>query len=212
MKTDHGVPPLASAAPVNDSSTPLPKPAPTPLRYSTSVSLSSKRSSRIVHRQTSQQLDPRHLDSLREVSENLNDSTPTGAMRRLIGVESKSIGTSIAVKSNERIKAMEILLEEMEQSLSRKETSIRSMSQAVSLDFGPADNRRKPNVSNSASSLGLDSKLHLFRHQRIVILALPLHLSPVSHTGYELCRRQTYLKVKSLCQNNFEYLLHIYPQ
>lgn len=128
FQDDHQFTPLSIAAPVNTTSTPLPKPAPPSLRYSTSV----KRSSRVMNRHTSNQVEPRHLDSLRELKEDVSDSTPTGAFKRLQGkglIDESRLKTD---ESHDCNRSMRLLLDGLEQSLARKEALIRDLALAVS--------------------------------------------------------------------------------
>ncbi|KAI9632294.1 uncharacterized protein MKK02DRAFT_40597 [Dioszegia hungarica] len=133
-RDDHGIPPFSTAIPATSASTPLPKPQPSMLRHSTSITQSTKRSTRLVGRIASQQIDPRHLDSLREVSETLTDSTPTDAMRRLQGKDTPArpgslLDKQITAQSTRERDAIRLLLDEMDRNLDRRESAISRLRQ-----------------------------------------------------------------------------------
>ena len=73
------------------------------------------------------------MDSLREVSENVADNTPTGALRRLRGKKAVSEALSREVSKEERQTALTVLLNEMEQSLARREDAVKELLKEVGL-------------------------------------------------------------------------------
>jgi hypothetical protein len=99
LQVDNDIPSvesIASANPIFDASTPLPKPT-EHLRHSTSVTFSNKRSSCLVTRRTSA-MNWSAMTKVKEADYEL-DNTPTGALKRLTGsvnVEPTNVPATIA--------------------------------------------------------------------------------------------------------------------
>lgn len=144
------------------------------LRHSTSITQSTKRSTRLVGRIASQQIDPRHLDSLREVSETLTDSTPTDAMRRLQGKDTPArpgslLDKQITAQSTRERDAIRLLLDEMDRNLDRRESAISRLRQEVSLTLVTADSRHSRKDQQSVASVRFRIRARVIHHLHVYI-------------------------------------------
>lgn len=142
-QNDHDIAPLATAGTIISASTPLRRPTPSILRHSTSISQINQRSFQAPKRRNSHHIDARLLDSLREVSENLADSTPTAARRRLQDKTVDASGPSdVSDKVGDSVATIRILLDEMDRILMQKELLLSTKTEEVSLNYDSAYARR----------------------------------------------------------------------